>query len=187
VTAETECSVAGCGRPKAARGKCSKHYQQERRFERGEGREPGKVKQIARPGEALSQVTFKLDMRDKAAIDTLAHVENADSADLYREAVELLLAQRKTRREAAVRFAARIEGSTLFGRFKDQGESACLTQGELCDLFEVVLESSPDTLRERVRVARELLAVVKRKRLQTFVDWIAARLDSRGWTLLDAA
>jgi predicted transcriptional regulator len=187
VTAEKSCSVDGCGKSIAARGKCSTHYQQERRFERGEGREPGKVKQIAKPGEALDQVTFKLDAGDKAAIDKLATAERVDASDLYREAVEMLLAQRKAKRDAAARFAARVEGSTLFARFKDHGEAACLTEGEVCELFEVVLESSADTLRGRVKTARELLTLCGSKKSRAFLDWIAGRLDSRGWTLLYAA
>lgn len=98
---EKRCDVEGCdtGKPYAARGKCQTHYMQLRRFERGEGREPGEVKQIAAPGEALDQVTFKLPAEHKDKVAELAEREGVDASDLYREAVELLIAKHTSRSE----------------------------------------------------------------------------------------
>lgn len=89
-------SPAVCGRPVHSRGFCSRHEIADRRGVLG------KTREIAKPGEGDS-VTFRCPKPKTDAVAAIARRERVDESVLYREAVDMLLADRarKTTRRAS--------------------------------------------------------------------------------------
>lgn len=79
------CKVKDCKHPALAMDLCSKHYTQDRR------KRLGVTKEIAPPGEG-GEFTFRLNVKDKAALAKLAKAKAVTVSDLLREAVDDLLA-----------------------------------------------------------------------------------------------